>query len=99
VAFRDYFKTNYGPTITAYRNIADDPQRTAALDHDLVELARRHGADTGAMDWSTSFSPHGGSDRSSCPRRPTRLVSGGRRDVGCSRLDGPLCGHAPARHV
>jgi ubiquinone/menaquinone biosynthesis C-methylase UbiE len=50
-AFRDYFKTNYGPTIAAYRNIADDPQRTAALDHDLVELARRYGADTGAMDW------------------------------------------------
>jgi SAM-dependent methyltransferase len=50
-AFRDYFKANYGPTIVAYRNIADDPQRTAALDDDLVELARRHGADTGAMDW------------------------------------------------
>jgi ubiquinone/menaquinone biosynthesis C-methylase UbiE len=50
-AFRDYFKTNYGPTIIGYRNIAGDPQRTAALDRDLADLARRHGADTGAMDW------------------------------------------------
>jgi ubiquinone/menaquinone biosynthesis C-methylase UbiE len=50
-AFRDYFKTNYGPTIAAYRTIAGDPRRTAALDHDLVELARRYGVGTGAMDW------------------------------------------------
>ncbi len=50
-AFRDYFKTNYGPTIAAYRNVSGDPQRTAALDHDLAELARRNGAGTGAMDW------------------------------------------------
>jgi len=51
--FRDYFKASYGPTIAAYRGIADDAQRTAALDHDLVDLAHRH--DTGAghtvMDW------------------------------------------------
>jgi SAM-dependent methyltransferase len=40
--FRDYFKANYGPTIAAYRGIADDPQRTAALDAELADLARRH---------------------------------------------------------
>lgn len=45
-AFRDYFKTHYGPTITAYRGIADDPERVAALDDELTQLARR--ADTGA---------------------------------------------------
>ena len=28
-----------------------DPQRTAALDRDLADLARRNGAGTGAMDW------------------------------------------------
>jgi SAM-dependent methyltransferase len=39
--FRDYFKINYGPTIAAYRALADQPERQAALDHDLVELARR----------------------------------------------------------
>jgi SAM-dependent methyltransferase len=48
--FRDYFKTNYGPTIAVYKNIADDPSRTAALDQDLVELARRFGAGD-VMEW------------------------------------------------
>ncbi len=52
-AFRDYFKTNYGPTVAAYRSLADEPQRIAALDEDLSELARRHdhGVGTTIMDW------------------------------------------------
>ena len=41
--FRDYFKARYGPTIAAYRGIAADPDRTAALDAELAGLARRHG--------------------------------------------------------
>ena len=45
--FRDYFKANYGPTIAAYRGIADDPERTAALDAELADLARRHDLGTG----------------------------------------------------
>src|SRR5215472_17489542 len=54
--FRDYFKANYGPTIAAYRGIADDPERTAALDADLADLARRHDLGTGGtgstvMEW------------------------------------------------
>jgi SAM-dependent methyltransferase len=51
--FRDYFKGRYGPTIAAYRNIAADPARTAALDQELANLARRHdhGAGTTVMDW------------------------------------------------
>lgn len=49
-AFRDYFKTNYGPTIAAYRGIAAEPQRVAALDRDLTELARRHDHGEG-MEW------------------------------------------------
>ncbi|MBO4206322.1 class I SAM-dependent methyltransferase [Micromonospora echinofusca] len=49
-AFRDYFKANYGPTVAAYRGIADDPARVAALDEDLVELAGRHMA-AGTMRW------------------------------------------------
>ena len=48
--FRDYFKANYGPTIAVYRNIADDPERTAALDADLLALAGRHLSD-GVMNW------------------------------------------------
>ncbi len=52
-AFRDYFKARYGPTIAAYQGIAGDPQRVAALDRDLAELARRHdrGAGSTVMDW------------------------------------------------
>lgn len=52
-AFRDFFKANYGPTVAAYRGIADDPERTAALDRDLAELARRNDRGDGAtvMEW------------------------------------------------
>jgi SAM-dependent methyltransferase len=52
-AFRDYFKTNYGPTISAYRFIADDPDRVAALDHDLAELGQRFdvGTHSYVLDW------------------------------------------------
>ena len=37
--FRDYFKSKYGPTIVVYRSIAEEPERVAALDRDLIELA------------------------------------------------------------
>ncbi|MEU4712522.1 class I SAM-dependent methyltransferase [Micromonospora purpureochromogenes] len=52
-AFRDFFKANYGPTVAAYRGIADDPQRTNALDHDLTELARRNDLGSGptVLEW------------------------------------------------
>jgi len=51
--FRDYFKARYGPTIVTYRGLADDPDRVAALDRDLADLARRHDRGTGptVMDW------------------------------------------------
>ncbi len=51
--FRDYFKANYGPTIAVYRGLAGEPDRAAALDAALVDLARRHGsgADGLVMDW------------------------------------------------
>jgi ubiquinone/menaquinone biosynthesis C-methylase UbiE len=50
-AFREYFKQNYGPTIAAYRNLADDPQRTQELDEALADLGRRHDLGGGAMEW------------------------------------------------
>lgn len=52
-AFRDYFKANYGPTIATYRNIGDDPERAAALDQALADLARDHWATDGSssMEW------------------------------------------------
>lgn len=50
--FRDYFKANYGPTIAAYRNIANDPERVAALDRELVDLVRNNrGGDVAVTDW------------------------------------------------
>ena len=49
--FRDFFARYYGPTVAAYRNVADDPARTAELDHALVSLAERWGAGTGRMEW------------------------------------------------
>jgi SAM-dependent methyltransferase len=49
--FRDYFKARYGPTIAAYRAIAADQDRTAALDAELADLARRHGTGSTAMAW------------------------------------------------
>lgn len=50
-AFRDYFKQNYGPTIAAYRGLADDPERTAALDADLLALVERFRSPDGGIDW------------------------------------------------
>ena len=56
-AFRDYFKSYYGPTIAAYRGLGDDTERVAALDADLAALAREHdtgpagGAPSTVMDW------------------------------------------------
>lgn len=52
-AFRDYFKINYGPTMPTDKFIADDPDRVAALDHDLAELGRRFdvGTDSTMVDW------------------------------------------------
>ena len=48
--FRDFFRDRYGPTIAAYKNVAADPERTAALDRDLVALADA-ALTGGAMDW------------------------------------------------
>src|SRR5690606_5473964 len=53
--FRDFFKTRYGPVISVYASLADDPERAAALDRDLAGLGRRHdrggeGAGT-VLDW------------------------------------------------
>lgn len=48
--FREFFKATYGPTIAAYRSIADDPQRTADLDAALTDLAAGALQD-GVMEW------------------------------------------------
>ncbi|MCX4524190.1 MULTISPECIES: class I SAM-dependent methyltransferase [unclassified Streptomyces] len=48
--FRAFFKAAYGPTIAVYRNIADDPEKTAALDRALDDLTAGALRD-GAMEW------------------------------------------------
>ena len=50
-AFRDYFKSNYGPTIAAYRGIAADADRVAALDAALARLGDEHLHGSSHMDW------------------------------------------------
>ncbi len=50
-SFRAFFKRHYGPTIAAYRNLADDEVRTAELDARLLDLAASAGADDGVMRW------------------------------------------------
>ncbi len=52
--FRDFFKATYGPTIAAFRGLAGDPERTAALDAELAELARGFTREVDGrvvMDW------------------------------------------------
>jgi hypothetical protein len=50
---RQYFKARYGPTIAVFRSLADEPERAAALDADLLEPARRsdRGDDATVLDW------------------------------------------------
>ena len=51
--FRDYFKLRYGPTISAYKGIAADPEKVAALDAALDDLARRQDIGSGStvLEW------------------------------------------------
>jgi hypothetical protein len=49
--FRDFFARYYGPVIAAYRNVADDPVRTAELDAALAELGDDGLDGDGVMRW------------------------------------------------
>lgn len=53
-AFRDEFKFFYGPAVAVYGGLAGDPERVAALDHDLDDLIARAdigGGDGLVMEW------------------------------------------------
>jgi SAM-dependent methyltransferase len=50
-AFREYFKQHYGPTVAAYRGLADTPERAAELDQALDVLVDRFRNDDGTIDW------------------------------------------------
>lgn len=60
-AFRDqaelleFYKANFGPVIMAYRNIAGDSERVAALDRDLATWAQEMNADQPAGQTVFSF--------------------------------------------
>jgi len=49
--FREFFKERYGPTIAVYRGIAGEPEKVAALDEALAELARAHERPDHTMLW------------------------------------------------
>ncbi|MCW2812368.1 MAG: hypothetical protein JWP61_2826 [Friedmanniella sp.] len=49
--FRSFFRAAFGPTIMAYRSVAGDPERTAALDQALLDLAREHLGQGSTMEW------------------------------------------------
>ncbi|MEU4341010.1 class I SAM-dependent methyltransferase [Nocardia sp. NPDC023852] len=51
IEFRDYFKTNYGPTVAVYKAIAAEPGRIAVLDRKLADLAVQHDLGNGRMEW------------------------------------------------
>jgi ubiquinone/menaquinone biosynthesis C-methylase UbiE len=52
-AFRDFFKATYGPTISVYKNIADNADKVEDLDVELADLGRRsdYGSSNTIMDW------------------------------------------------
>ena len=49
--FRDYFKSIYGPTISAYRAIGDDAEHIAALDADIAAVGDRFVTGPSTMQW------------------------------------------------
>ena len=49
--FRDYFKSVYGPTIAAYRNIEGNDEQIAALDADIARVGDGFLAGGHSMEW------------------------------------------------
>jgi SAM-dependent methyltransferase len=49
--FLAFFKATYGPTIAAYKGLADTPERAARLDRELLDLAARFTREGGPMEW------------------------------------------------
>lgn len=49
--FRTFFRENYGPTLMAYRGLADQPDRIAELDAALDALAAEADEGAGRMRW------------------------------------------------
>ena len=52
-AYREFFKETFGPIAATYSSLAGQPDRLAALDHDLLEFAT--GANQGAADGPAEY--------------------------------------------
>jgi len=52
-AYRELFKETFGPAVAIYGGLADDPERTAALDRDFLDFAERanRGANGGPAEY------------------------------------------------
>ncbi len=53
--FREHFKAHYGPTVAVYRSLAEAPDRAAALDADLADLARAHDVGGGGLVMDSEY--------------------------------------------
>jgi ubiquinone/menaquinone biosynthesis C-methylase UbiE len=54
--FREYWKRNYGPTISAYKFNSDQPDRVAALDNDFLEFLTHSQRDEGGRAfWEAEY--------------------------------------------
>jgi hypothetical protein len=53
--YRELFKRTFGPVVATYQRLADDPERTAGLDRDVLEFATR--ANSGPPDGPAEY-PH-----------------------------------------
>ncbi|MGV0792664.1 class I SAM-dependent methyltransferase [Mycolicibacterium sp. XJ1819] len=54
--FREYWKSNYGPTIAAYKFNADRPDRVDALDRDFLDfLTKWNRGETGRARWEAEY--------------------------------------------
>jgi SAM-dependent methyltransferase len=51
--YRELFKRTFGPVVAIYASLAEDPERAAALDHDLLEFATR--ANSGPPEGPAEF--------------------------------------------
>ncbi|CAN5458341.1 class I SAM-dependent methyltransferase [soil metagenome] len=55
--FREYWKSNYGPTIAAYKFNADKPEQTAGLDRDFLALLEKwnHATEPGHTAYDAEY--------------------------------------------
>jgi hypothetical protein len=55
--YRELFKQTFGPVVATYASVADDPDRAAALDRDVLDFATRsnRGASGGPAEYPYEY--------------------------------------------